>query len=106
MLVRAAFGTIVAIGVVSCGSKQEDNLPPHTVETSELSAKDQRVQINVSTPLSDSECEALISRYLYTAGPGGQVSVHTPSAALNGQIAPFCVENLDGKGVVFNRSLF
>jgi hypothetical protein len=106
MLARAKSGLILVFALAACGSEPSVKLPPHTIETSELSAKDLRLQINVTTAVTDEECEALIAKYRYSAGPGGQISVHMPSSALNGEIAPFCVENFDGKGILFNRSLF
>jgi hypothetical protein len=49
---------------------------------------------------------ALVTGYQKKASPEGQVSVHKPSKVLKGTMAPWCVENFDGRGVVFNDNMF
>lgn len=84
-------------------------LPPHTVaDDSSLAPKDgRRVQLNSDNPdLTKEECTALVNAYRKKGGKEGQVSVHKPSKMMRGSLTPFCYENFDGKGIVFNDSMF
>lgn len=86
-----------------------ENLPEHTVEVSSLEPrKGGRVQVRVKAFISDEDCSALIEAYRDRGAPDGQVGVNMPSniEALNGAIVPRCLENFDGKGIVFNQELF
>lgn len=66
-----------------------------------------RVEVHVrSERLTKAECRALIDKYRTLGAPDGQVSVRKPSKLLDGQIFPWCVENFDGRGVVFNDAPF
>ena len=89
-------------------------LPPHTVESRDsLGSNGERIQINSLDPqLSKGDCEKLADNYKPQAG---QVSVHKPSLkfkklfpkATEEEITqPFCVNNLDGKGIFFNDHFF
>ena len=98
--------TTLAITLTACGTTNAD-LPEHDVDISALGAKDgQRVQVNVNSDISKEQCITLIDAYKSKAAPDGQVSVHKPSQMLEGQVAPYCVENFDGAGVRFNDTLF
>lgn len=101
-----ALSVALIISVSACSSP---DLPPHTVaEDSSLAPKDgRRIQLNSDDPdLSKEECIALINGYRRKAGKEGQVSVHKPSKILKGNMAPWCVENFDGRGIVFNDNMF
>lgn len=91
-----------------------EKLPPHTVASRvSLGSNGARIQINSLDPqLSKGDCEKLANNYKPQAG---QVSVHKPSlkfkklfpkATEDQLIQPFCVNNLDGKGVFFNDGNF
>ncbi len=98
---------IVTLTVSGCDEASEVVLPDHTIETSSLAPRDgMRVQVNTNIVLTDAECETLIAEYSDQAEPDGQVSVHMPSAAFDNQILPFCVDNFEGEGVTFNRTMF
>ena len=87
----------------------DDGLPDHTVEMSSLAPKTgKRVQVTVKIDITESECVSLISAYQSGGKPDGQVSVHKPSniKALAGALVPWCVENFNGQGIVFNRYYF
>lgn len=102
---------VVGVGLVvisGCGGGSQ-NLPPHVVaDDSSLAPKDgRRVRLDSSNAdLTKEECVALIDGYRKKAGLEGQVSVHKPSKVLNGSMTPWCVENFDGRGVVFNDNMF
>jgi len=84
-------------------------LPPHTVaDDSSLAPKDgRRVQLDSNNPdLTKEECSALINAYRHKGGKEGQLSVHKPSKILKGSMTPFCIENFDGQGIVFNDGMF
>ena len=82
-------------------------LPEHSVERSSLAPKEgERVQVEVTRDISKNECSALIERYREEGSPEGQVSVRKPSKMLKGRSTPWCIENFDGKGIVFNDGLF
>jgi hypothetical protein len=82
-------------------------LPLHQVVTSSLGSKGNRIQINVAdVNLSQTQCQLLIDKYTSQALPNGQVSVHKPSLSLQGELLPWCVNNLDGKGTFFNDYFF
>lgn len=83
------------------------SMPAHTVVSdTSLAPKDgRRVEVHSTNPeLTKPECSMLINHYRSTAGAEGQVSAHKPSPQSN--MTPWCVENLDGKGVLFNDNLF
>ena len=82
-------------------------LPEHAVTDRSPLPNGTRVQIDVSDAnLSQDECSALIEAYRSEGLPEGQVSVHKPSTieALGGAVMPFCIENFDGEGVVFDTT--
>jgi len=84
-------------------------VPPHEVvsNTSLAPKQGRRIEIHSTDPkLTRDECRALIERYRDQGGPDGQVSVHKPSSLLKGHLAPWCLENFEGKGIEFNNSLF
>ena len=79
------------------------NLPQHTIESNtSLAPKDgRRIEIHVrNTNLTKDECRLLINAYKQEAGPIGQVSVRKPNK--NGELLPWCVDNIDDKGTTFN----
>ena len=92
------------MAVAACGPFTP--LPPHTFTSDPLYAGSNRVQVDVSSDISAEECEALLENYSSMAGSEGQVSVHKPSAKLEGTSAPWCVDNRDGEGVRWNDTLF
>gem|GEM_PF-6153312 len=81
-------------------------LPDHSVDRQPLYDNNARVTVRVRTDISRDECEALIDEYRTIAGPTGQVAVRKPSAKLEGQVLPWCVENQDEPGVRYNTDLF
>lgn len=84
-------------------------LPLHQVvsNTNLLPKNGRRIEIHSSDPeLNRDECRTLIFAYQEEAAPDGQVSVHKPNAAMGGDVLPWCVENFDGQGVIFNDLLF
>lgn len=79
------------------------DLPQHTVgSNTSLAPKDgRRIEIHVSnTNLTKDECRLLINAYKEKAGPEGQASVRKPNK--DGELKPWCVDNMDGKGISFN----
>jgi len=84
-------------------------LPPHTVTTTTfksigLTGEGGRVRVESLDPqLSRDDCIKLATKYKPT---DGQVSVHKPSLKFKIEVLPFCVDNLDGQGVIFNDGLF
>jgi len=84
-------------------------LPKHTIiENTSLAPKDgRRIIIRVyDANLTKDQCRDLINKYRINAGSEGQVTVNKPSAKLMGEILPWCVDNMDGKGIFFNDDLF
>ena len=84
-------------------------LPPHKIaDNTSLAPMDgRRIHVHVDDPnLSKEECKSLINEYRKRAGREGQVAVHKPSAMLKDTMNPWCVDNMDGKGVFFNDNLF
>jgi len=84
-------------------------LPEHTIiENTSLAPKDgSRISIQVDDEnLTKEQCRNIINKYRVNAGPEGQVAVNKPSAKLMGEIVPWCVDNMDGKGIFFNDHLF
>ncbi|MHB1020703.1 MAG: hypothetical protein ACYC1R_10955 [Coriobacteriia bacterium] len=84
-------------------------LPEHVVvsdtDISVGSLRRRRIEIHVEdSDLTKPECRALIEAYAPRAGDQGQVSVHKPD--WTGTLQPWGVDNMDGKGVVFNDDLF
>jgi hypothetical protein len=87
----------------------DPGLPPHTIDSdTSLFPKNGRViHLNSNNPqLTRNDCIKLINAYRKKAGPEGQVGVSKPSRALEGRMAPWCVENFDGKGIVFQDYFF
>jgi hypothetical protein len=83
------------------------NIPAHIVASNtSLAPKDgRRIELHSANPeLTEAECSILINQYSDTAGPEGQVSVRKPNT--QDDLAPWCIENFDGKGIVFNERLF
>lgn len=97
----------VAMGVPGCGGPA---VPEHTGSTyqSLRPVKDgRRIVLDANSPsITRLECERLVAHYRKAAAPEGQVVVRKPSQLLQGQMTPWCVENFDGRGVVFNDQLF
>lgn len=92
---------------VRSNSVDNANLPPHKITTTGLAPKTgKRVEIDVSTDIDRDQCTALIDAYRGKASPDGQVSVHRPSVILKGELAPWCVDNLDGTGIQFKDVFF
>ncbi len=103
---------IVPIMIISgCGGKPPDSsseiLPAHTIASRvSLGNNSERIQIDSSDPqLSREDCSKIANKYQPSAG---QVSVHKPNPKppYNGKMLPFCVNNVDGKGVSFNDYFF
>lgn len=89
-------------------SSAVSTLPPHQMSETSL-GNGKRIQIDAKNPqLSHDECSRLAEKYATAAGQGGQVVVQkpNPSAPWNGKLLPFCIDNLDGKGVSFNDFYF
>jgi hypothetical protein len=83
-------------------------LPPHRVSETPL-GNGKRIQVDTNNPqLTHDECSRLAANYSPTAGQGGQIVIQKPNpdAPWNGKLLPFCVDNLDGKGVFFNDFYF
>jgi hypothetical protein len=100
------FAFLAASALPAC-SNGTIALPEHSIERSSLAPKEgERVQVEVTRDITKDECSALIERYRSEGAPEGQVSVRKPSKMLKGRPSPWCVENFDGKGIVFNDGLF
>lgn len=80
-------------------------LAAHNFTTEPLGADSHRVEIVTLDTITRAECIALADNYRKRAGAAGQVSVRVPIASLDGETAPWCVDNLDGKGVTFNSHI-
>jgi hypothetical protein len=88
--------------------KKEIDLRAHTVSESPL-ANGKRIQVDSDDPqLSKSDCLRLSEKYLLSAGKAGKIVVQKPNPKppWNGKTLPFCINNLDGKGVVFDDLYF
>lgn len=97
----------LALPMLLCaGCSSGPPLPEHTVDREALYDNNARVTVRVSTDISQAECEALIDEYRSIAGPTGQVAVRKPSAKLEGQVVPWCVENLDEPGIFYHDYSF
>ena len=84
-------------------SQPVKELPQHTIESNtSLAPKDgRRIEIHVrNANLTKDECRLLINAYKNNAGSRGQVSVRKPNK--NGEYLPWCVDNMDEKGITFN----
>lgn len=92
--------------LVASGCSSDPPLPEHTVDRQPLYENNARVTVRVHTEIKRAECEALIDEYRSIAGPTGQVAVRKPSAKLQDQVVPWCVDNQDGRGVFFNNAFF
>jgi len=92
--------------LVASGCSSGPPLPDHTVDRQPLYDNNARVTVRVRNDISRAECERLIDEYRSIAGPTGQVAVRKPSAKLEGQILPWCVDNQDGRGITFNTDWF
>ena len=107
-MIKSIISVCAVLLLAACGGADAiADLPKHTVQTTSLS-DGFRVQINVQTLISNSDCISLIERYRDQAGPNGQVNVHMPSniPALERSMVPRCVDNLDEDGVFFNDHFF
>ncbi|QEY32682.1 hypothetical protein EVJ50_11060 [Synechococcus sp. RSCCF101] len=86
-------------------------LPPHTATEEPLQPSGRRIVVRVDrTEISREQCRALIAAVRHRAGADGQVIVQKPSRAIQRMhpdaptpdtVVPWCVDNLDGDGVVF-----
>lgn len=106
ILATVALSAAFSFGGIAWGGPE---LPPHSVAgDSSLAPKDgRRIQLNSTNPnLTKDECIALINGYRHKAGKEGQVGVHKPSNVLKGSMTPWCVENFDGRGIVFHDYMF
>jgi len=84
-------------------------MPIHTIaENDSLAPKNgRRIEIHVNnTNLTKDECRALINTYRKKAGPEGQVGVHKPSPMNENRMFPWCVDNMDEKGIFFQDYFF
>jgi len=103
---------LVIVGICTYAfnsSEVSPSLPQHILaDNSSLAPKDgRRIQINSYNPnLTKDDCIKLIAAYRKKAEPGGQVSVHKPSKILQGSMTPWCVENFDGRGIIFDDRAF
>lgn len=102
---RSLVGSTLLVLVLS-GCSSGPPLPEHTVDREALYENNAQVFVQVTTDISQTECEALIDEYRSIAGPNGQVAVRKPSPELKGQVVPWCVDNQDGAGVFLNDALF
>lgn len=86
----------------------ENALPPHQIaHYSKLSSGGSKIHIHSDNPLlSERDCINLVEEYREKASSGGQVAVHKPSLKLDGTMNPWCVDNMDGRGIFFNSALF
>lgn len=110
---------VLSAAVTACGSASPPpapslvsvdtaNLPGHIVVADEaLPPKGRRIQLGTySSTFTRDQCTALINAYRPRAAPRGQVSVVKPSKLMHGALSPWCVDNLDGKGVAFIEDMF
>lgn len=91
---------LILLAVLTACGDDATGFPGHTVEMSR-SVEGQRVQVEASGDITRDECISLIEKYRADAEPNGQVSVQKFNKTL-GYVAPWCVENFDGRGVQFN----
>ena len=106
------FLTFTAIFIAGCSEPvteelERTTLPQHEVASNEaLLPKDgRRVVIHANSNLiTKEECASLIDAYREQAAPDGQVSVRKSDK--DGNMQPWCVENVDGRGVFFNDYYF
>ncbi len=100
----------VSLFLLLCACSKEAPSPPlplHTVasKTSLAPKNGHRVEIHVQNAmLTKDDCQALIRAYRKDAGPEGQVSVRKPDK--RGILQPWGVDNMDGKGIIFNDAFF
>ena len=90
------------------GKMATTELPVHSIARKQsLAPKNGKaIEIHVNNAdLTRDQCLSLIKHYRDDAGPEGQVSVHKPSSLLKGQLAPWCVDNIE-EPVFFNDNLF
>ena len=52
------------------------------------------------------QCEKIIETFRDIAGRGGVISVRRPCDYIRGTMLPWAVDRMDGKGVLYNDSLF
>lgn len=91
------------------GETPTANLPEYRVagntDISNANMKRRRIEIHVTNPnLTKGECRALVSAYRNRAGTEGQVSVRKPDK--EGELQPWCVDNMDRRGIIFNDFYF
>jgi hypothetical protein len=111
-----AIAFVASIALVSCGKSNTQptiaqaaaGLPPHTIDVTTL-PNGKRIEVTTTNPnLTAAECTKIIEAYKSYALPVGQVNVQKPNPKppYNGELLPYCVDNLDGKGIVFNDFFF
>ena len=86
----------------------QNNLPKHTIADESPLMRGMRIQLNSNDKnLTKDQCIALVKAYSSRANYKGQVSVRKPSVMkeLKGAIVPYCLDNFDGKGIIFNSDL-
>ncbi len=109
LLVRVGPLFLLALLSACAQETSKANLPEHRVvsntDISTANMKRRRIEIHVRNPnLTKDECRALINAYKNEAGPEGQVSVRKPDN--EGQLLPWCVDNMDGRSIIFNDFYF
>ena len=105
-------GALSLLALLSaCGHETSNaNLPEHEVASNVSigyagNMDRRRIEIHVSNrSLTKDGCGALIERYRAEAGTEGQVSVRKPDS--RGEMAPWCVDNMDDRGITFNDYFF
>lgn len=111
---RFSLCLVVVIVLAACGSSPRADttptprpaaLPQHIIASDGKTFNGRRIEIRVANAdLTKDECKALIAAYRERAKPEGQVSVRKP--APDGSLQPWCVDNLDERGVFFNDAFF
>ncbi|WP_350151353.1 hypothetical protein [Nitrosomonas sp.] len=82
----------------------QTKLPKHTIADESPVMRGTRIQLNSNDKnLTKDQCIALVKAYSSRVNYKGQVSVRKPSIMkeLKGAIVPYCLDNFDGKGIVF-----
>lgn len=92
---------LLAAGLAAPGLARE---LPHRLHIEPYDGGKQ-IQVIVGFIITRAECRHLIAAYRERA-KGGQVSVHRPIDSKSRGRGPWCVDNLDGRGVTFNDDLF
>ena len=92
---------LLAAGFAAPGMARE---LPHRLHVEPYDGGKQ-IQVIVGFIITRAESRQLIAIYRERA-KGGQVSVHRPITSKTHGRGPWCVDNLDGRGVTFNDDLF